>query len=296
MCHQCGDVVKCHACDARMVLHQSPRKLICHHCGSAKTPPRICENCRRADLFPMGLGTERLEEILQARFPDNPILRIDRDTIKNKNQLDEALAKIHDRKVDILIGTQMLAKGHHFPALSLVAIVDSDNGFFSADFRGLEKMAQAIVQVAGRAGREEQIGEVVIQTHHPENPLLNILLKEGYSAFAQHVLKDRQAAKLPPFSHLALLRAEGTERELPIKYLSQLKNELQKNKLPHVDLWGPIPATMEKKAGRYRYHLMLQSEHRGNLQKMLQRLRASIKNLKSTGVRWILDVDPQEVI
>ena len=174
---------------------------------------QIMQNCRRADLIPMGLGTERLEEMLKAHFPDNSILRIDRDTIKNKKQLDLALTKIHEKKVDILIGTQMLAKGHHFPALSFMAIVDSDSGFFSADFRGLEKMAQAIVQVAGRAGREEQMGEVLIQTHHPEHPLLNRLLKEGYSAFADFVLKDRHAAQLPPFSHMALLRAEGVERE-----------------------------------------------------------------------------------
>lgn len=296
MCHQCGDVVKCHACDSKMVLHQSPRKLICHHCGAAKNPPKICEHCRRADLFPMGLGTERLEEILQAHFPTHPILRIDRDTIKNKPQLDLALAKIHEKKVDILVGTQMLAKGHHFPALSLVAIVDSDSGFFSADFRGLEKMAQAIVQVAGRAGREEQIGEVLIQTHHPRHPLLNVLLKEGYSAFAEEVLKDREKTRLPPFSHMALLRAEGANREFPIRYLTDLKSALQKNIIAHVDCWGPIPATMERKSGRYRYHLLFQSAHRGNLQKMLAQVRQTLNERKSSKVRWVLDVDPQEVI
>lgn len=296
MCHQCGDVVICRACDARMVLHQNPKKLICHHCGASKNPPRICENCRRADLFPMGLGTERLEEMLRAHFPNHSILRMDRDNIKTKKELDEALTKIHEKQVDILIGTQMLAKGHHFPALSLVAIVDSDSGFFSADFRGVEKLAQAIVQVAGRAGREAEGGEVLIQTHHPEHPVLNLLLQKGYSAFADHVLKERQNAFLPPFSHMALLRAEAVDREFPIRYLSDLKKQLLQNNIAHVDLWGPIPASMERKSGRYRYHLLLQSAHRGNLQKMLQQLRECLKNLKSSKVRFILDVDPQEVI
>lgn len=296
MCHQCGDVVKCSACDARMVLHQSPHQLICHHCGSTKKPTKICENCRRADLIPMGLGTERLEEILRTHFPEHSILRMDRDTIKNKRQLDEALTKIHEKKVDILVGTQMLAKGHHFPALSLVAIVDSDSGFFSADFRGLERMAQAILQVAGRAGREERMGEVIIQTHHPEHPLLNLLLKEGYSAFAETVLKDREAVRLPPFSHMALLRAEGLERESPIRYLKDLKEQLQKNTVAQVNCWGPIPAAMERKSGRYRYYLLFQSLHRGNLQKMLTQLTQALDHLKSKKVRWILDVDPQEVM
>lgn len=296
MCHHCGWMAKCSRCDARLTLHLQPEYLHCHHCGAVRRPPEKCEQCRYPELITAGQGTERIEQVIAESFPQYQCVRIDRDSARQRGSIEKLLAKVHAQQAQILIGTQMLAKGHHFPALSLVAIVDSDSGFFSADFRGLEKMAQAIVQVAGRAGREEQMGEVLIQTHHPEHPLLNRLLKEGYSAFADFVLKDRHAAQLPPFSHMALLRAEGVEREFPIKYLMDLKALLHKNKIPHVDLWGPIPATMERKSGRYRYHLLFQSVHRGNLQKMLSHLRQCLKELKSSKVRWILDVDPQEVL
>jgi len=295
MCHACGYVLHCKRCDARLTLHQNPRVLYCHHCGHMSAPPRICTECHKAELISIGQGTERLEETLTELFPGKNIVRIDRDTTRKKNSLKEKLDQIHSGEAQILIGTQMLAKGHHFPNLSLAVIVDVDGGLLSADFRATERMAQLITQVAGRAGREDIPGEVVLQTHVPEHPLLNCLLEKGYAEFAKATLSERQNAMLPPFSHLALIKAEAVKQIMPHDFLNQVKELLKQNN-KNVSCLGPVPATMEKKAGKFRSHLLLQANNRAALQALLTQYAKQIKNLPhAKRVRWALDVDPVEV-
>lgn len=296
MCHSCGWVMLCHRCDARLTLHQNPKRLYCHHCGTSKIPPRICPECQQSELMGLGLGTQRLEDALKSRFPNRCIVRIDRDSTRKKGSMQDILQRIHDSQIDILIGTQMLAKGHHFSNLTLVAIVDADSSFFSADFRSLERMAQLLVQVSGRAGREKR-GEVVIQTHHPDNPLLQVLLQKGYAEFASTLLNERQLAGMPPFAHLALLRAEAVQSDLPMEFLHEAKQILSKQKPTSIEIYGPVPAAMERKAGKYRSQLLVQSLQRSALHEVIKPLIAQLPNLSSSRqVRWSLDVDPQEVI
>ena len=296
MCHGCGWIMHCNRCDARLTFHYQPQRLYCHHCGSNKKIPPICMQCRCQTLINVGLGTEQLETVLQKRFPNYGIIRIDRDSIRTRNSMEEKLDLIYNRKVPILIGTQMISKGHHFPHLTLVAIIDADSGLYGADFRSVERMGQLLIQVAGRAGRAEQKGEVFIQTHHPSNPLLTFLLREGYVAFAEALLKEREVAQLPPFSYLSLLRAESPSPESPYEFLSEIKQKLLVIVNNNVDILGPVPASMERKAGRYRYQLLFQSKYRTCLHKALTKLITLLPTQQRTKVRWTLDVDPQETM
>ncbi|MCB1827097.1 MAG: primosomal protein N' [Coxiellaceae bacterium] len=294
MCHHCGWMAVCARCDARMTLHKNPTRLFCHHCGSQARAPQICNSCEQADLSDIGVGTEQLEQALANLFPDEKIVRIDRDSTRKKGSLQEKLDQIHSGEAKLLIGTQMLSKGHHFANLSLVAIVDADGGLYGTDFRSMERMAQLIVQVSGRAGREERVGEVLIQTHHPDNALLQLLLKKGYSVFADAVLKEREVAALPPFTHFALLRAEAIGKELPLNFLRAVKQNVSHT---NVQLLGPIPAPMERRAGRYRAQLLIQSSDRAALHVMSDLLIEACQNLPlSRKVRWSLDIDPQEML
>lgn len=296
MCHGCGWIVLCHRCDARLTLHQNPKRLRCHHCGTSKLPPRVCPACQHSELMSLGIGTEQLENALHTHFPHHNIVRIDRDSTRKKGSMNDKLQRIHDSQADILIGTQMLAKGHHFANLTLVAIVNADSGLFSADFRSLERMAQLLVQVAGRAGREKR-GEVIVQTHHPTNPLLQLLLQKGYTEFALALLNERKLAAMPPFAHLALLRAEAVQSSLPMEFLQQVKQILDTQKNNLIQIYGPVPATMERKAGKYRSQLLLQSPQRAALHTALKPLMMQISTLPTTRrVRWSLDIDPQEII
>ena len=247
-------------------------------------------------MIDIGLGTERLEETLQQRFPHFNLLRIDRDSTRRKKSMEEKLKKMHDHEADILIGTQMIAKGHHFPNLTLVAIIDLDSGFYSSDFRAIERMGQLLVQVSGRAGREEKIGEVIIQTHHPDNPLLSTLLINGYDTFAKTLLQERETAQLPPYVHAALLRAEAIKKELPSQFLLKAKAFASTHSPNDIQVLGPISATMERKAGRYRHQLLFQSKNRASLHRLLDQLIHHLSNEKMRQVRWSLDVDPQEIM
>lgn len=298
MCHHCGWMAKCARCDARLTLHFQPEQLHCHHCGAVKRPPKKCEQCRYPELITAGQGTERIEQVIAEHFPEYTSVRIDRDSTKARGSINKLLADIHERKAQILIGTQMLAKGHHFPHLTLVVIVDADSGLFSVDFRSLERMAQLLVQVAGRAGRTERAGEVLIQTHHPEHPHLQLLLKSGYRVFAQAVLTERQQALLPPFAYLALLRAESIKSEITQAFLTAAKTCLET--IPgghHLTLLGPIPAPMERCAGRFRGHLLLQAAKRADLQEALKWWVPTLNRVKMANkVRWSLDIDPQELM
>lgn len=294
LCHHCGWMAVCARCDARMTLHKNPARLFCHHCGTQSSAPEICTSCQQAELSDIGVGTEQLEQALTKLFPSETIVRIDRDSTRKKGSLQKMLEDIHSGKANILIGTQMLSKGHHFPQLTLVAIVDADGGLYGTDFRSMERMAQLLVQVSGRAGRDSQVGEVVIQTHHPNNDLLQLLLKQGYVSFSDSLLKERQLAQLPPFSHLALLRAEAVGKEQSIEFLKSIKQMLKPN---GVKLLGPIPAPMEKRAGRYRAQLLLQAEKRLVLHQVAdQFVRLCQSHPLSRKVRWSIDIDPQDML
>ena len=244
----------------------------------------------------LGYGTERIEQVLKQRFPEWGIVRIDRDSTRRKGAMDSMLDSVIQGKNQILIGTQMLAKGHHFPNVTLVGILNTDQGLFSADFRAGERMAQLIVQVAGRAGREEKPGEVLIQTHYPDHPLLQLLIEQGYEKFAQAALEERRQAELPPFNYFALLRAEAMERDKPLAFLQHAKELALEYNAKNVSLLGPIPAPMEKRAGRFRMQLLLQAPQRPVLHNLLDQLLPQLETIKTARkVRWSLDVDPMEM-
>lgn len=297
LCHDCGWLAQCPRCDARMTYHRGSGELRCHHCDQRQTPPRHCPSCGKLDLRPVGAGTERAEERLQLLFPDVPVLRIDRDTTARKDALGKLLRTIHSGTPCILVGTQMLAKGHHFPKVTLVAVLDADSGLFSADFRASERMAQQIVQVAGRAGRAEEPGQVLIQTHLADHPLMVQLAEEGYPAFARQALQERRAAGLPPFAYLALLRADAHRQDQVENFLEaayHVAEGLAVNlALPQVELLGPVPAPMERRAGRHRAQLLLQSSSRAPLHRLLGIWVVQLESLpEARQVRWSLDVDP----
>lgn len=293
LCHGCGWIIHCHRCDARLTLHSYPKRLYCHHCGVRKKIPACCSQCKQCELIEIGLGTEQLELRLQEFFPNYSIVRIDRDSTRTKNSMEDKLNLIRNREAQILIGTQMITKGHHFDHLTLVAIIDMDSSLYSADFRAAERMGQLLTQVSGRAGRVKQSGEVFIQTHHPDNPFVIILLREGYEAFAKALLNERKTANLPPYTYCALLRAEAVRQNLPHDFLVTIKQRLINIIDKEVDLLGPIPAVMERKAGRYRYQLLFQAKSRTHLHQILKKLITLLTDQR-TLVRWSLDVDPQE--
>ena len=293
LCHECGWIDECHHCEKPYTYHQHQRVLRCHHCGAQKTVPMQCGHCGSTHLVTTGLGTEQLEEILKARFPQYNIARIDRDSTARKGKLEGYLEDIQQGKSQILIGTQMLAKGHHFPNVTLVALVNVDNALFSLDFRAEERLAQLYVQVAGRSGRAEKQGEVVLQTHYPDHPLLTTLLEKGYQAFAEETLKLRYNIGLPPFSFQALFKAQCCHSEEAENALSQLASFFYEQKIEGLQVLGPIPAPFSKKAGQYRWQLLLQHASRKQLQAALSRYSPEL--IKSSQVRLILDVDPLDL-
>ena len=293
LCHECGWIDECHHCEKPYTYHQNQRVLRCHHCGAQKTVPMQCGHCGSTHLVTTGLGTEQLEETLKARFPQYNIARIDRDSTARKGKLEGYLEDIQQGKSQILIGTQMLAKGHHFPNVTLVALVNVDNALFSLDFRAEERLAQLYVQVAGRSGRAEKQGEVVLQTHYPDHPLLTTLLEKGYQAFAEETLKLRHNMGLPPFSFQALFKAQCRHSEEAENALSQLASFFYEQKIEGLQVLGPIPAPFSKKAGQYRWQLLLQHASRKQLQAALSRYSPEL--IKSSQVRLILDVDPLDL-
>ena len=296
MCHDCGWHSRCERCDAHMTTHQRARRLRCHHCGSERPLPAHCPECNSENLIQVGYGTERVEQVLNAHFPSTPILRIDRDTTRRKGAMQAMLDQIKQGSSQILVGTQMLAKGHHFPNLTLVGLLDADYGLFSADFRAAERLGQLVLQVAGRAGRAKRQGEVLIQTHHPESPLLQSLLSHDYARFAQALLAERQATHLPPYSHLALLRAEAVDAQAPYLFLEEAHSLVSQIGGKGIEAYGPLPAPMERRAGRSRAQLLLQANSRAPLQTLLSTWLPRLETLKSgRKVRWSIDVDPLEM-
>ncbi|HET6724818.1 MAG TPA: primosomal protein N', partial [Gammaproteobacteria bacterium] len=297
-CHDCGATSECRRCDARMTVHRRRARLICHHCGAERPVPVNCESCGGDALAPLGQGTERLEDTLRERFPGTGMVRIDRDTTRRKGAMETLLADMHEGRGGILIGTQMVAKGHDFPNLTLVGIIDADQGLYGVDFRAPERMAQLIVQVAGRAGRADKPGEVVIQTHHPDHPLLAQIAGGDYRRFADAALAEREAAALPPFAHMALIRAEAARPDPPQRFLEALRRliERQGSADDTIDVLGPASAPMLRRQGRYRFQLLLQAPRRGSLQNLLGALLPELESIKDVrAVRWSIDVDPLEL-
>ncbi|SIQ88458.1 primosomal protein N' [Marinobacterium stanieri] len=293
VCHDCGTPVDCTRCDARMTLHRQPPHLHCHHCDRQTPIPRRCSQCGSDQLRPAGSGTERIEDRLQVHFPDVPIHRVDRDSTQRKNALERIMTEVHKGEPCILVGTQMLAKGHHFPKVTLVAILDADAGLFSADFRGMEKTAQLTLQVAGRAGRADHPGEVVLQTMQADHPMLNTLVHAGYEPFAREELRLRQGGHLPPFSHHALIRAEANRQGLAENFLLSLREWGQQYLPEHVHCIGPFPALMEKRAGLFRAQMLIQAGQRKPLHQALALLVSMMQeHPEARRVRWTLDVDP----
>ena len=294
-CYSCGWMSDCHRCDAKQTMHRASNLLWCHHCGAQRPMPQVCPECGSDDLHPMGHGTERLEDHLKEMFDNVPILRIDRDATARKGSLQKLLDQVHEADSALLVGTQMLAKGHHFPQVTLVGVVDIDGGLFSADFRAPERMAQLLLQVAGRAGRGNKAGRVLIQTRHSEHELMQTLVRQGYDAFAQAALQERQAACFPPYTYQALLRAEATREQHPEQFLLDVAAWVKDNN-KNVEVWGPVPAPMSRRAGKYRGHLLLQAESRELLQPLLSQLDHVIPQFESVKrVRWGLDVDPLDM-
>jgi primosomal protein N' (replication factor Y) len=291
LCHDCGWHADCARCDSALTLHGRAR-LLCHHCGARRSAPSACPECGGLGLVPQGSGTERLEQGLATAFPGVPLIRVDRETTQHRDALQAHFSRLGDAP-GILVGTQMLAKGHDLPNLTLVAIASIDDGLFSADFRATERLAQLLLQVAGRAGRAQRPGQVWLQTHHPGHPLLQTLLQGGYAAFADGALAEREAAGFPPFAHLALLRAEANAEPVLDDFLAAAHACAAAHAVAGVEVLPPMPAPMPRRAGRLRGQLLLSAAHRPALQALLRAWMPDLHALREARqVRWSVDVDP----
>jgi len=298
LCHDCGWSAPCSHCDARMVLYRGRRRLLCHHCGASAPAPNVCPECGGAHLVPLGQGTERIEEALHCRFPAFRVERFDSDRLGRAGEIARLFADVRSGAIRILVGTQVLAKGHDFAGLSFAGIVDADQALYGGDFRAIERMGSLITQVAGRVGRAGQPGEVLLQTHQPQHPLLRCLIESGYPAFCDAVLAQRRATGLPPYVHLALLRAESRREGVALAYLRSARDVLTAagaDARP-VDLLGPAPASMERRAGYHRAQLLLRSSSRTALHRLLTAALPTLEALPSVrGVRWSIDIDPADL-
>jgi primosomal protein N' (replication factor Y) len=303
LCTACGWIAPCRDCDARLTVHLSIGRLRCHHCGADSALPQRCPQCGFA-VKSVGQGTERIEETLATLFPGIPCIRLDRDVVRRRGDMEEAMRRMSSGEARILVGTQMVTKGHDFPNVTLVVVLNADQGFFSTDFRAPERLAQTIVQVAGRAGRGERAGEVLIQTEFPDHPLLLSLLAEGYDGFARAALTERSQASWPPFSRLAAVRDSATTAEAALAFLTEGRNAAEELRgrdangswARSVRLLGPAPAAMAKRAGRHHAQLLLESADRAALHRFLDAWLPALQSLPSARrVRWALDVDPIEL-
>ena len=292
LCGECGWFSGCPRCSSRLVVHLKEKKLRCHHCGHDERMPHHCPSCGNLDLAPVGQGTQRLEAALEKLFPEARILRVDRDSTRRKNALSEMLEKVHAQEIDILVGTQMLAKGHDFPKLTLVGVLNADGGLYSADFRASEHLFAQLLQVAGRAGRAADRGEVLIQTAFPEHPLFAALQQGDYAQFAHTVLAEREQAGQPPYSFQAMLRAEAATLEPALRFLCNAAALAPATK--NIQVYDPVPALMARLAGNERAQLLIEAHSRSALQKFLRAWMETLQAHKTRNVRWALDVDPNE--
>ena len=294
VCHQCGHVEECHRCDAPYTVHKAVQRLHCHRCDATKAIPHHCPKCGSRDLIHQGVGTEQLENYFNSVFVNHSTVRIDSDSVRGKRKLNQMIEAINHNQHQILIGTQILSKGHHFPLVTLVVVLDVDAALFSADVRATEKLAQLLTQVAGRAGRENRQGEMWLQTHHPDHPLLQDLLNNGYDHFARYALAERKAADAPPYVHQTVFRAEANNMEHAERFLSTVRHALERQ--PSLTLIGPLPATVFKRADRYRMMLIVQSKVRKILHDSVESQLQYIEGLPDANrVRWAIDVAPTDM-
>ena len=294
LCSACHWIAPCTRCSSRLVVHLGQRKLRCHHCGHEQKIPLQCPSCGNADLHPTGHGTQRLEQTLAQLLPDARIARVDRDSISRKNALVEILDKMHNQEIDILVGTQMLAKGHDFPNLTLVGVIDTDSALHSPDFRASERLFAQLMQVAGRAGRADKAGQVIIQTQFPEHALFNALRVQDYVSYANTLLEEREQVQFPPYVFMALLRAEANDFALVQQFL-QHAFELARSLTNDVLVYDPVRPQMERLKGMERGHVLMQASHRPALQRLLKHLCVQLRGLPMAAkVRWAVDVNPLE--
>ena len=293
-CHECGWMAECEACDTRMTLHKRIKRLRCHHCGKSAKLILLCPNCKSENLLLNGVGTQQTEEKIQNLFKETPIHRVDSDNIPNKSAMEKLMESVGRRRPCILIGTQMLAKGHHFPGVTLVGVLDADSLLFGADFRGEERMAQLITQVSGRAGRESNKSYVLLQTHNPDHPFMQAILHRSYSALSQDILKQRNIRDLPPLGFLMLIR---TDSKNPAEGEHFLKLITEHAKVADdVKLIGPLPSAMPRRAGKYRNQLLLHSKKRASIHEAAARLVSIADKLpKKNKLSWFIDVDPIDI-
>ncbi|AXR07938.1 primosomal protein N' [Salinimonas sediminis] len=292
LCHHCGHTETCRRCERPYTVHCAQQRLQCHHCGATRPMPTRCEQCASTELVTAGIGTEQLEQGLAQLFPASAQVRIDSDSIRGKDKLQTILDDINKQAFQLLIGTQILSKGHHFPHVTLVVVVDCDGALFSGDYRAPEKLAQLVTQLAGRAGRASKPGEMWLQTHNPQHPLLQDLVNNGYAHFARHALLERKMAQLPPFCAQVIIRAEAMEGDVAWRFLTDSQQRLAHQ---HVTLIGPMPSLIEKRQGRFRFMLVLQSSRRKVLHEHLRLSLPVITALPDAAkVRWSVDVDPTD--
>ena len=292
-CTACGWIAPCRDCDARMTVHLAASRLRCHHCGADAPLPEHCPQCGY-EVRHVGQGTERVEEALAGLFPGMPIARLDRDVVRKRGDLESVVNRIASGEARILVGTQMVTNGHDFPNVTLVVVLNADQGLFSTDFRAPERVAQTIIQVAGRAGRGTKAGEVLIQTEYPDHPLLKSLLAEGYDGFARIALAEREAAGWPPFAHVAALRASATELPAAVNFLREARRLARRT--PEVKLLGPAPAAMARRAARYHAQVLIEARERVPLHRLLGEWLPKVEQIKTPrDLRWSLDIDPLEL-
>lgn len=293
-CDQCRWVMACDQCSARMVFHRRAGTMRCHHCGESKLPPRTCPSCGNSHLSTLGAGTQRIEACLTEALPQARLLRLDSDTIASRTGFEAAAEAIKSGAVDILVGTQMVSKGHDFPGITLVVVLDADQSLYSNDLRAQERLFAQLVQVAGRAGRGELRGQVLIQTSQGDSGLFQHIKTQDYSAFAQQELAMRQLAGFPPFIHQALLKATATSPEAAEGFLRQAVQTAQSLKAAGITLFDPVPAVMSKLSNKWRFQLLVQAKERQLLQSFLSRWHPTLFELKARDVSWVMDVDPLE--
>ena len=293
-CHDCGWVSECLHCDARLTWHREDQQLRCHYCGAISPAVDNCPACAGSHLYSLGIGTQRCVAAVQKLLPDARVERIDRDSTSHRGSLEQVLQRIHAGNTDVLVGTQMVAKGHHFSRVTLVGIVDADSGLYGVDLRSPERMGQLLIQVAGRAGREGTAGRVLIQTRHPDHPLLRTLVRDGYGAFSEQALVERKASNMAPFSNLSMVRAEARTLEDALRFL-QRAGTCAADCATKIAVLGPVPAPMPRRADRYRAQLLLQASDRTSMQQFLQAWIPQLEVLPEVNrVRWSIDVDPQD--
>ena len=297
MCHDCGWQASCSHCDAKMIVHQTRYQLRCHHCGFNQSLLKICPECESTDLGSYGVGTQQIEQSLQQFFPATPVLRIDRDSTQRIGAFAKLVTEIQAGGAKILVGTQMLAKGHDFHDVTLVGILDADQGLYSADFRATETLAQLIIQVTGRAGRGQKPGKVLIQTQQIAHPFWQDLLAGNYQQTANKLLQERKQSLMPPVGSLCVIRAQAKQQALSLLFLTEVAGLLNQHQQQAVLILGPVPAVMEKRAGQYRAQLLLTTDNRKALHQLLDHHIDAISRLKSSRpCRWSIDIDPIDLL